>query len=65
MLYKDEINFSKSEAYKISHFLFRLSNKPSKLDDSIWKKISSNPYLVYDEMVWQRRNDCEFETTSW
>ena len=51
--------------YTISRFLFRLSNKPSKLDNSIWKKISSNPYLVYDEMVWQRRNGCEFETTSW
>ena len=53
------------ESLPMIHFYLRLSNKPSKLDNSIWKKISSNPYLVYDEMVWQRRNDCEFEATSW
>lgn len=44
---------------------FRLSNKPTKLDDSIWKKISSYSYLVYDEVVWQGRNDCKLKTASW
>ena len=41
-----------SQNIKPTIAMFRLSNRPSKFDNSGEQKISSDSYLVYDEMVW-------------